>query len=127
MKHKVSDLDGVLLDAAVAKAAGEDVVMRRGRPAYEMVFDPEGPANEWDDKAWKMWLWFSPSDDWSQAGAIIEREQIMLEPPWSPNGRPRGAWLAWLPHDYIGGHGDSPLVAAMRAYVASKFGEEVEL
>jgi hypothetical protein len=60
MKHKVSELEGVLLDAAVALADGkqwvqisEDEVQVDGMP-------------------------FWPSCMWEDGGPIIERERIML-------------------------------------------------
>jgi hypothetical protein len=62
---------------------------------------------------------YKPSEDWAQGGSIIERERIRLDP--------RGVWVAG--HDssndeYLGA---TPLIAAMRCYVASKLGEEVEI
>jgi hypothetical protein len=97
-KHKTSELEGALLDAAVALALGEPDWARGG---------------------------FSPSTRWHDAGPIIEREQITLEPPWNPNAR--GAWQAWMEPDIFGGRGLNPLIAAMRAYVQAKLGGEVEL
>ena len=70
---------------------------------------------------------YSPSTDWTQGGAIIEREGINLD-NYGKNPR----WSAWTPaperdsgeaHAY----GATPLIAAMRCYVASKLGDEVEL
>jgi len=60
---------------------------------------------------------YSPSTNWSQAGPIIEREQISLKV--FPDG-----WTAWCgdPMD-----GSNPLEAAMRCYVASKLGDEVDI
>lgn len=62
------------------------------------------------------------STDWAQGGPIIEREGISL-----------GAHLdgeEWLARDYWGMSEQSaptPLIAAMRCYVASKLGEEVQI
>jgi hypothetical protein len=67
--------------------------------------------------------YFKPTLDWSQCGAIIAREKISL---WS-----RGKeWAAesFTPNEQ--GHeetGKTPLVAAMRCYVASKMGDDVEV
>jgi hypothetical protein len=72
---------------------------------------------------------YSPSTDWSQGGSIIEREKIAVrfEPEchwlFAP---PEATWLA----NYNGvgeWHGPTPLVAAMRCYVASKLGDEVDV
>lgn len=66
------------------------------------------------------------STDWSQGGPIIEREKITI---W-----PDEASVEWLAEkaftlqrddEYWGG--TTPLIAAMRCYVASKLGDEVEV
>ena len=64
---------------------------------------------------------FTPmfSTDWAQGGPIIEREKIAL-------------WLNgdddWAATDgFKNATGSTPLIAAMRCYVASKLGEEVEM
>ena len=97
-KHKVSELEGALLDAAVAMALGEPDWALGG---------------------------FSPSTRWHDAGPIIEREELTLESPWNPNAH--GQWAAWAEPDIFGGRGPTPLIAAMRAYVQAKLGGEVEL
>jgi hypothetical protein len=63
--------------------------------------------------------WYTPSTDWAQGGPIIEREEIaiFLEYPKE--------WGA-TDGNYSKG-GDTPLIAAMRCYVASKLGDEIEL
>lgn len=102
MKHKVSELEGALLDAAVAKAVGEDPT--KVQP-----------------------LRYSRS--WRDAGPIIERERIELEfidpadGTWYACVNPLASGHCVLPHY----EGLTPLIAAMRAFVASKLGEEVEL
>jgi hypothetical protein len=55
------------------------------------------------------------STDWAQGGPIIEREGIALLPPE----------LAEMPG--YEGRGETLLIAAMRCYVASKLGDEVEI
>jgi hypothetical protein len=64
---------------------------------------------------------YAPSTDWAIGGPIIERELIMLEPvTFASLGHSfAGRWTAMMPgEDEI--YGPTPLVAAMRAYVASK-------
>jgi hypothetical protein len=64
---------------------------------------------------------YQPSIDWEQGGPIIEREQIEIAV-----GRTEG----WAARKYNNpGHsvGPTPLIAAMRCYVASKLGDEVEI
>ena len=81
--------------------------------------------------------WYAPSTDWSQGGSIIERERIAVT--CTPD-----AWCAYA-HDGLqdvvmhGVHAgkaynwkhkqnaETPLVAAMRCYVTSKLGDEVEI
>ena len=60
------------------------------------------------------------AEDWAQGGPIIEREKITLE--WTGEG-----WNAYIRHDDEYPDGPTPLVAAMRCYVASKLGDEVEI
>jgi hypothetical protein len=104
MKHQVDTLDGPLLDAAVAQAVFED---------------GQKPANI-----------FAPSRLWDHGGPIIEREEITLaRVPAGPRGR---EWMACANYSEAGSEGsrsfDSmPLVAAMRAYVRAKLGDEVDL
>ena len=100
MKIKTSELTGAALDWAVAKC--------------------EGAINGNDlDIGFILEGGYSPSTDWAQGGPIIEREgiAIFIEYPkdWgATDGNYRKA-------------GDTPLIAAMRCYVASKLGDEVEI
>jgi Protein of unknown function (DUF2591) len=62
------------------------------------------------------------STDWSQGGPIIEREGIELVPShdgtrWYSEGLNRGGQS----------EGPTPLIAAMRCYVANKLGDEVDV
>lgn len=97
MKLKTSEAEGEVLDRLVAQCEGQ---------VYH------GPA------------WTKYSTDWAQAGPIIEREYISVL-SWLV-----GAWKARTTAndgtEYIC-EGPTPLVAAMRCYVASKLGDEVEV
>ena len=68
---------------------------------------------------------YSPSQDWNHAGPIIERENIAITGisfPWFATE------LGWWGHiKDIHLMGRTPLIAAMRTYVASKLGEEVDM
>ncbi len=69
------------------------------------------------------------STDWAQGGPIIERESVCLA--CRPKDA-RGLWCAVLgPGRFLSpdfeGFGPTPLIAAMRCYVASKLGDEVEI
>lgn len=108
MKHKVSELQGAILDAAVAKAEEVEIEGRFGKTWRKPI---PGVAFEI----------YAPSTDWAEGGPIIERERITTAEATG------GGWVALIrgvPEDMPG---QTPLIAAMRAYVASKFGEEVEL
>jgi hypothetical protein len=61
----------------------------------------------------------SPSTNWAHGGPIIEREEICVLAPV------RGLWRGRK--EGRTQYGPTPLVAAMRCYVASKLGDEVEI
>lgn len=131
MKHKVSELKGPLLDAAVAKAEGRAFkIIDYGTPDLpeRVCRTPDGRGIDW---------W--PSSHWHQGGPIIERENMAvcrddeIDPHWvagwqtsSDEGdEPQPGFRRVAAEFWVGG--PTPLIAAMRAYVASKFGEEIEL
>ena len=68
---------------------------------------------------------FEPSENWADGGPIIEREKIGLKYTGAAM-----EFVAWVNgelstvHDH---YGPTPLVAAMRCYVAMKMGDEIEL
>lgn len=111
-KHETAKLEGTLLDLAVAICEG--LIPVPGKPGYVYHGDFG------DD-----FIRFSPSTDWSQGGPIIERHGItIIHSPAS------GLWCGSISKDSAGIMGmeaETPLVAAMRALVAAKFGEWVEL
>lgn len=117
MKHRTSELEGALLDAAVAKALNLPGELRDWDGKGMMVFQRStGPL-------------FRPHMDWSMGGLIVERERIGLT--WDDIAE---RWNAELEHPAtpVGVQrtfaiGPTPLIAAMRAFVASKLGEEVTL
>ena len=110
MKVKTNELTGAALDWAVAKCEGEEVRLIKGQ--LETL---------WTDNGYK------PSTNWAEGGPIIEREGINLD-----NYAKNPKWSAWTPApDRESGeaqaYGPTPLIAAMRCYVASKLGDEVEI
>lgn len=106
---KISDLSGPALDWAVAKCEGDSVGYRRG---YCYTWDEEGRVP------------YSPSSDWSLAGPIIEREEIH---PFTQY--PRVGRVVWYARHkgQVTSSGSTPLIAAMRCYVASRLGDTVEI
>jgi hypothetical protein len=111
---KVSELTGSALDYLVAKAEGyvmerqSDMQMIKGE--HRILVGPQ----EYE----LMRYQYSPSTDWAQGGPIIERERMQIGHPAANN------WHASLPETW-GCSGPTLLVAAMRAYAASKYGDEV--
>jgi hypothetical protein len=103
MLVKTNELSGAQLDWAVAKCEGNDGVW------YETDKDP---------------IPFTPSTDWAQGGPIIERERIDVM--WGGD-----RWCAYTMtpdgETQLQTEGPTPLIAAMRGYVLSKLGFEVEV
>lgn len=118
---KIVDLTGSALDYAISKAEGIQVWKDSSN---------EGVVNgEFLYHFNKDWVRYTPSTDWSQGGPIIDREGILSGP--SPFRAELGKFAAcvgsnWDEGKFIG-TGPTRLVAAMRCYVASKLGDEVEI
>ena len=67
---------------------------------------------------------FKPSTDWAQGGPIIEREGIALR-RFLETGWEADRWQFKFAEPTA--TGPTPLIAAMRCYVASKLGEDVSI
>jgi hypothetical protein len=121
---KTSELTGIALDWAVAKCEGGAGLWYDGIATYWITLDGKDRALS---KGWAQS--YTPSTNWTQGGPIIEREGICLA---DAAGR---YWVAGLLHEdkeYDGfkraeEQGPTPLIAAMRCYVASKLGDDVEI
>jgi hypothetical protein len=124
MKIKTQDLTGAALDWAVAKACMDETV--------NVYFTEDGHKRHRNDMDFPE---FSPSTDWAQGGPIIEREGIKTAPTVT-----RSAWMAQIRHTknhplvahpvlagWTNANGPTPLIAAMRCYVASHLGDEVDI
>lgn len=61
------------------------------------------------------------STDWADGGPIIERGLIVISPD------PQHGWRARPYMDLTDFYGPTPLIAAMRCYVASVLGDEVDV
>lgn len=122
---KVSELSGALLDYWVCRADGLNVIVAM----RENCDDTEQSCLEVNSRGVRI-LRRSPSTSWAEGGPIIERERIDLAAP--PNMDAPDEHIDWAASiddpkvtytlQYFG---EKPLIAAMRAYVASKFGDEV--
>lgn len=107
---KVSGLEGASLDRWVAKAEGIDVKYSTVEQYWRILGNSED-------------LHWAPHQDWAQAGPIIEREAISLIAP-----RIGARWEASAGNaieNQVFCDGKTPLEAAMRVYVASRFGADV--
>lgn len=100
---KTSELTGPALDWAVAMCEDEEVSLVRGQL-----------ETRWTDNGWK------PSTEWAQGGPIIEREKIET---WYRVGV---HWTSRIPGVWEE-NGPTQLVSAMRCYVGSKLGNEVNV
>ena len=122
---KTSELTGAALDWAVAKCEGIGL----GPQGFVVYYFEGEPA---------MW---QPSTDWAQGGPIIEREHIALRPTFTVGGYRTSESVdavhakIELPNDAkvyayeksVWEYGPTPLIAAMRCYVASKMGETIDI
>lgn len=114
---KTSTLTSAALDWAVAIAEG----------VPNIEYSVDGHAHWWcfhHDSDEGGYVDYRPTIDWTIAGPIIERERIAL----NPSGIVGGGWngsTEWGDQD--GFDGDTALIAAMRAHVASKLGAEVDI
>lgn len=112
---KVSELEGALLDYWVAKAEGYEA---------ELCRDDRGSfcvrTKRYAGEGGQFRGPFFPSTEWADGGPVLERERIGLM-PYVENGV--WGWMAALRESNGGGKGPTPLLAAMRALVASKFGD----
>lgn len=129
MKIKTSELTGDALNWAVAMCLGwawkaDDkgkIILARPYPqGLKAVVNATGMKT----LALKR---FQATANWSIAGPIIEREGINLD-----NYAKNPQWSAWTPapereSGEAQAYGPTPLIAAMRCYVASQLGDEVDV
>jgi hypothetical protein len=103
---KTHELTGSALDWAVAKAEGNVQLQYDSREGL-IIRNILG------------WIPYRPSVAWQQGGPIIEREGIALylygDAEWNAHAGGKESI------------GPTPLIAAMRCYVASKLGDEVNV
>lgn len=107
MKVKTSKLTGHALAWASAVAASDP---------------PKPNAIAWRLVTTGQW---KPHEDWAQGGPIIERERIGLSWVESNWRYMDGCWSGVCTGQIR--YAPTPLVAAMRCFVASKLGDEVDV
>jgi hypothetical protein len=113
---KTSELKGLAFNWAVAIALGWK--WKAGNSTIILARPNKNPKRKFTELGLDH---FHPTTCWSIAGPIIEREMIELVPQ-SP-----ASWDAMYRGQHIPYDGPTPLIAAMRCFVASKLGDEIEL
>lgn len=134
MKIKTSELIGVQLDWAVTKCEG---LNPRWKRTWLTEKDPSWATSTYMvDELVIVYpdnVQTSPvprySTNWAQGGPIIEREHITIA---CMDDGDRLSWSTEIWPDYSKpcsgrSFGPTPLIAAMRCYVASKLGDEVDI
>lgn len=106
-KVKVAEASDVVLDWMVTKCEGLSEKRLLNVDMWKHIRQQGG---------------FRYSKEWLHGGPIIEREKIQILPMFNPEGwsarvAKRSKWL----------DGPTSLIAAMRCYVTSKLGPEVEV
>lgn len=102
VKIKTQDLTGAALDWAVAKCVDDGLA-------------------DFTAAGWR----FYPSTNWAQGGPIIERNKITITGEGFPWWECEKGWYAHIGDLYT--WGDTPLEAAMRCFVSSRLGDEVDV
>ena len=119
---KVAEATGIVLDYLVAKCDGHEVESLRGGAVWYWLKCSLTGALEVVEL-------FKPSTDWAQGGPIIEREHLSIEAYSAPNDE--GIACFWYASedkfDAETWDGPTPLIAAMRCFVANKLGETAEV
>jgi hypothetical protein len=110
---KTSELTGAALDWAVCKLVSNTFT---GFKTVTVLIEDRVHMIRADTKAYSPPL--SPSTKWVQGGPIIECEKLHVYPAGDQ-------WGADCEHTQQ--FGPTPLIAAMRCYVASKMGDEVDV
>ena len=127
-KIKTSELTEAQLDYAVANC--KFVAGRIKIPAFAELEKVRILIYNQDNTPEAGGMWFSPSTDWAQGGPIIERENISLTAGYV-GFVDSTDWFAQPNLDHpmweVRVRGTTPLIAAMRCFVASKLGDEVEI
>jgi hypothetical protein len=118
---KTSELTGAALDWAVAKCEGGANLRFDGVACWWFTLNG---VDRVLSSGWSNKQNFNPSTDWAHGGPIIEREGITVS-----DGSPVTG-LEWMACDRGSTHiqhGPTYLTAAMRCYVASKLGDNIDI
>jgi len=113
---KTSELIGTQLDWAVANCEGGTGFWYDSVATYWITIDGKDRALS---RGWAQS--YLPSTDWAQGGPIIERE--LIECAYLSTSKEWAGFIQGVAY----GAGPTPLIAAMRCYVASNMGDDVEV
>jgi hypothetical protein len=128
MRAKVEELSGKSLDWAVARCEGwkwKAGTRFGGEYWFELSLGDEycTVTKQHNHYCRRRLLWELPfSTSWSLGGPILERESIS-----TTNFDDYPKWTARYPSNPVSHTGCTLLVAAMRAYVYSKLGEDIDV
>jgi hypothetical protein len=125
---KTSELTGAALDWAVAKCEGVPNIHIVKKPGKVCIYGEIAGID----------FPYQPSTDWAQGGPIIEREGINTFKYNKISNEEPDKWCAHkvVPRPNLEGstnmtaiapEGPTPLIAAMRCYVASKLGDDINI
>lgn len=123
MKIKIAEAPEQVIDFLVAKCEGE----KYGPPTFRVHQNSKGATVYLNAGMQQSGIPYRPSTDWAQGCPITEREGISTV--FQGDGH---EWVASL-WDYetedwrLHTTGPTPLIAAMRCFVASKLGDEVDV
>jgi hypothetical protein len=127
--HNTRELIGADLDAAVLKALGKPyLVDPMPIVGNDPLRVPQVYAAREDDPSQPDLARgpVRPSLDWAYGGALIGLHDWLLPYRSRPERAHLGAFSSQTPAGFEY-NGPAPLIAAMRAFVASKLGDKVEL
>ena len=114
---KVSELSGAALDWAVAKCEGWTRLLMWANDTKSFWYQKEDKSGIYRKHPWEL----NYSTDWVLGGPIIAREGIS----WHCGNKT--SWHAYAYGSSENISGPTPLIAAMRCYVASKLGDAIEI
>lgn len=121
---KTQDLSGAALDWAVAQVDGVKTIMmapRKDQPKEPFaLFGSLALTIGGEDQSS-----YAPSTCWHCGGPLIEAYKLDLGAPLENKNGPWNANTEW--GHPLGYQGDTPLIAACRAIVASHFGDTVSV
>ena len=125
MKIKTSELSGANLDWAVAIAVGTHC---QETGSTDLCTGKHWVVSGFRAMRWDDW---TPYTDWGQGGPLIERFSVTLGKRTDRPAGPR-QWDAFIDPNFCHSatyvnFGPSPLIAACRAIVAAKLGDEVDV